>query len=65
MTLQESDEELASILVLARKVRVTVHVRGTDSHPIVELRDRYTKYTIGGTELRKRFERTRKREESK
>lgn len=36
----ESDQELADILAIARKIRVTIHVRGSDRTPIVELRQK-------------------------
>jgi len=33
----ESDKELAEILAMARACSVTIHVRGTDKRPVVEI----------------------------
>lgn len=78
MTQQESDEEFASILALARKAKVIIRVRGSETHPVVTLEDkpkrfwnsrirRWTIYgrgkAVGGIELRKRFVQLKKKGE--
>lgn len=54
-----TDEDVANVLTIARKAGVTIHVRGTDNHPVVELRDKSTRQIVGGIELRKRIDRVR------
>lgn len=55
VVLPEDDEATADAMNLARELGLTVHVRGTDGSPVVELRDRLTRRVVGGTELRRRM----------
>ena len=52
-----TDEEFAAVLEIARNCNVTVHVRGKDSHVVVECRnkDRYNRSVVGGIELKRRY----------
>lgn len=49
------DEKIAEVIRLCKKARVTVHVRGTDARPVVEVKDRFYRSVIGGTELKRRL----------
>lgn len=49
-----NDQELADILKIAKQANVTIHVRGTDKHPVVELRDKRTRQVVGGSEFKRR-----------
>lgn len=48
------DLDLSEILWMARALKITVHVRGTDSAPVVEFRDKYTRRVVGGSEFKRR-----------
>lgn len=49
------DFELASALDIARRARCTVHVRGTDKNPVIELKDKLSRAIVGGSELKRRL----------
>jgi hypothetical protein len=34
-----TDQDVAEHLEILKKCRVTVHIRGTDSHPVIEFTD--------------------------
>jgi len=58
----ESDKELAEILEIARGCGVTIHVRGTDQRPVVELLSKQNRrvgnrIVVGGIELKQRYAR--------
>lgn len=55
------DEQTAEILKILKATRTELHVRGTDRHPIVEVRLRRSNHIVGGIELRERIERARER----
>ena len=57
----DSDKELADILLIARKCSITIHVRGTDKHPVVELLNKpphrsLPRKVVGLKELKYRYE---------
>lgn len=49
------DADVAEAMDFCLELGVTVHVRGTDSAPVVEFRDRWTRRVVGGTELKSRM----------
>lgn len=50
-----SDIADAEVMKLCKELRLTVHVRGTDTHPVVEFRCKGTRRVIGGIELKRRM----------
>lgn len=50
------DVELAEVMHMARAIRVTIHIRGSDTHPVVEIRDKRSRQVIGGIELKRRLQ---------
>lgn len=58
---RDSDKELADILLIARKCYITIHVRGTDRNPVVELLNKppypnLPRKVVGLKELKHRYE---------
>lgn len=53
------DEQVGEVLRILKATRLTVHVRGTDRNPVVEVKVRGTGQVVGGTELRRRIESAR------
>lgn len=54
-TFAAGDAELAAALEIARRARVTVHVRGTNSRPVIECLEKGTRRVVGGSELKRRL----------
>lgn len=57
MSTATSDQAVAEVLRVCRLIGVRLHVRGTDTHPVIELRERRTGAVVGGTEVRRRLAR--------
>lgn len=57
------DDDVALAMGFARKAGVTVHLRGTDLHPVVELKDKRTRRVVGGIELKRRIARLKEKED--
>lgn len=54
-----NDSDVVEVMRLAKAIGVTVHVRGTDERPVVEIKDKASRRIVGGIELRRRMERSR------
>ena len=52
----QDDSDVTRVMQYAKELRLTVHVRGTDERPVIELRDKLTRAIVGGIELRRRME---------
>lgn len=53
------DEQVGEVLRILKATRLTVHVRGTDRNPVVEVRAKGYGQVVGGTELRRRIDAAR------
>lgn len=49
------DEEIAKVIALATRLRITIHIRGTDERPVVQFRDKFFRTEVGGIELKRRM----------
>lgn len=49
------DDDVANISRLARLLGISVHVRGPDTAPAVEFRDKTTRRVVGGKEIKRRL----------
>lgn len=55
------DSDVVDVMIWCRRLGLTVHVRGTDERPVIELKARGTNHIIGGIELKRRIENWRAR----
>ena len=51
------DSDVVEVMRLAKAAKVTVHVRGDDRRPVVEMKCKFSRRIVGGIELRRRLER--------
>jgi hypothetical protein len=54
------DSDVANAIYLAKKLGITIHVRGTDSHPVVEFKHKWSGKIVGGIELKRLMERLKR-----
>ena len=50
-----NDDDVVYAMRFCKALRIGVYIRGTDSHPVVEIRDKYSRRIIGGIELKRRI----------
>lgn len=48
------DADTAFVMTMCRALGVTVHIRGTDDRPVIEVKDRRTRRIVGGIDLKRR-----------
>lgn len=51
------DTDIAEVMAFCKKARVTVHIRGTDERPVIQLLDKGDRREVGGIELKRRLAR--------
>jgi hypothetical protein len=51
------DEDILDVMEVCRALKVSVHVRGTDANPKIELRCKFSRRIVGGIELKERIRR--------
>lgn len=49
------DTDIAEAMAFCKKARVTVHIRGTDERPVIQLLDKVDRREVGGIELKRRL----------
>lgn len=55
----EDDKAMGRVCELLAALSVTLHVRGTDERPVIELCDKRYRTIVGGIELKRRMRRAR------
>lgn len=53
----ERDEDVLYVMQWCRAIGVSVHIRGTDDRPVIEVREGKWGNVVGGSEMRRRMER--------
>lgn len=47
------DSDVVEVMIILRELKLTLHVRGSDEHPVVEFRHKKSRRVVGGIELKR------------